>query len=619
MTRPLLLLLAVALAWMPVRLAAAQDPPPQFRTGVTVTRLDVTVLDRQTRKPVTGLMPDDFVVKVDGTIQPIVSLAEIAVPGAGTVTAPAFVEAAEEVTRNELESPRAFVLVMNDARGGIDPFYRKNGKDIAHRFIDLLGPEDLAAVIFVQRNQHAQDLTRDRTLLRRAIDRFDPSHAEALCPLHVVLRTQQFLRSMTAYRPAVVFVSATPPRRYIECERRPPWDLLDIEHAARFADVPVYTFSAQGLHAATGNELAQAGKQAAQGRSAFATIDANADALRTVAGVTGGTATINTNTPAEFVPAVFEELGTYYALAFEQTYPADGGYRRIQVQVTRPDAMVVSSRTVIAAAKPPPEAGAAARGAALRSGLMDALESPVAIGAIPLRLSALPLAVGGAREQAVALTLVLPPVDDAERFHVQLFAHDGEGVRRFAEQTHTIDIARGTDGEPTEVALRLNLRPGRYNIRLAAERASDDTAGSVHATVVVPDFAREALSLSGVAIGRGDGRRIVGRGELGDLLPFAPTAVRTFDRTDRVGALLRVHQPARRVQTVTLDTEILDPTGIAVVTHTRTIEPDAFDEGTAEHRYELPLATLEPGDYLLRFTAIAGAARAQRDVRFSVR
>jgi VWFA-related protein len=597
---------------MPTRPTAAQDPPPpQFRTGVTVTRLDVTVLDRRTRRPITGLTADDFVVRVGGTVQPVVSLAEIVVPGAAMVSAAAFVEAAEEIIRNDLQSPRAFVLVMNDARGGIDPFYRKTGKEIGHRFIDLLGPDDLAAVIFVQHNQHAQDLTQDRTLLRRAVEEFRPTNG-VQCPLQVVLRTQQFLRSMTAYRPAVVFLSATPPGVYIECERTPPWELLDIEHAARFADVPVYTFSAQGLHAPTGKDLAR-------GRSAFTVIDRNADALRIVAGVTGGTATINTNTPAEFVPAVFEELGTYYALAFEQTYPADGRYRRIQVEVTRPDARVVSSRTVIAAPKPVPEAGGPARRAAVRSGLMEALESPLAVGAVPLRLSALPLAVPGAREQAVALTLGLPPVDDAEQFQVRLFAYDGEGIRKFAEQAHTIDIARATSGEPTEVTMRLALRPGRYNIRLAAERAGDGTAGSVHATVVVPDFARETLSLSGVAIGRGEGRRIVGRAELGDLLPFAPTAVRTFDRTDRVGALLRVHQPARRLQAVSLDTEILDPSGTAVVTLTRTIAPAAFDEGAAEHRYELPLATLEPGDYLLRFAATAGATRAQRDVRFSVR
>lgn len=88
---------------------------------------------------------------------------------------------------------------------------------------------------------------------------------------------------------------------------------------------------------------------------------------------------------------------------------------------------------------------------------------------------------------------------------------------------------------------------------------------------------------------------------------------------DQVGALLRVHQPARRLRTVRLASEILEAQGAAVVTHARTIEPAAFEEGAAEHRYELPLADLKPGDYLLRFVATAGDARAQRDVRFSVR
>jgi hypothetical protein len=69
-----------------------------------------------------------------------------------------------------------------------------------------------------------------------------------------------------------------------------------------------------------------------------------------------------------------------------------------------------------------------------------------------------------------------------------------------------------------------------------------------------------------------------------------------------------------------METEIINAAGAVVHTASRTMAADAFAESVGvEHRFELPLATLTAGDYLLRFVATAGQARAQRDVRFSVR
>jgi hypothetical protein len=68
-----------------------------------------------------------------------------------------------------------------------------------------------------------------------------------------------------------------------------------------------------------------------------------------------------------------------------------------------------------------------------------------------------------------------------------------------------------------------------------------------------------------------------------------------------------------------MDTEILDASGDVIVARSRIIEASAFADGPPEHRYELPVADLATGDYLLRFLATRGDIRAQRDVRFSVR
>lgn len=288
--------------------------------------------------------------------------------------------------------------------------------------------------------------------------------------------------------------------------------------------------------------------------------------------------------------------------------------------------MVMPSRVLIAPTKPlaAPQVNAALD-PRRESGLVAALGAPLPAGDVPMRLSSVPLPVMKKREQAVALTLGLPgaAAGTAEEYRVRLLLFDGEGRRELLNQTHDVKLTGGdaTDGEWTEIALRLDLRPGRYQLRLAAERKTTQTAGSVHATIVVPDFVKDALSLSGVAVGRAGGDPIAGRDVLADILPFAPTAVRAFVRDDRVGALLRVHQSSERpAQPVVIETEIIDAAGALVHTATRTIAADAFADGAgAEHRYELPLAALGAGNYLLRFVATAGPTHVQRDVRFSVR
>lgn len=635
---------ALVLGAMAVIVVSAQQATrPQFRAGVAVTRLEVTVLDEKTRAPITGLTAKDFVVKVNGREQPIVSLAEVSVPGAANMTAPGIVEAAHDVASNQLVSPRLFVIIMNDALGGRDPFYANTGRAIAHRIIDLLGPDDLASVVFVRDNGQAQDFVQDRVLLRNAVDEYRPA---SLAPgvardmaTSVLLRTLEFLRPMSDYRRAVVFV--TPSALSLIHDTKPGQDvntwqlddylrhhqtldeLHDIGPAAlssggQLAPIPVYTFSALGLPAPTSKDIRGILAGVMAGEPLEQWFDQHVDTLRSISDFTGGRATVATNAPAEGVPAMFNELSSYYALAYEATDPPDGRIRRLDVQVTRPNAEVLTSRQVrmsAAAGGTSPRVPPSASG----TGLRTALESPLPLGGLPLRLSVIPLAAKGAREQTIAMTLGLPPVKGAERFNVRVLAYDGEGRKQFLDTSRRVDLAKATDEEGSEVLIRSQLRPGRYNIRIAVERASDAVTGTVDATVEVPDFAGERLSLSGVAIGQGDGHRISGRQEIDGLLPFAPTAVRTFDAHDRVGALLRVHQGSKQPVAVTMTTSISDALGAVVLTRSNAIPPNTFASGEAEHRFELPLTTLAPGLYLLRFVASAGATNVQREVRFFIR
>ena len=199
---------------------------------------------------------------------------------------------------------------------------------------------------------------------------------------------------------------------------------------------------------------------------------------------------------------------------------------------------------------------------------------------------------------------------------------DGAGRRELVKQEHSVSIGAGA-GREAEIMSRLDLKPGRYNVRIAVTRASDGKSGSIYTTFTVPDFQRDPLSLSGVAVGRAGGAAIGGREALADILPFAPTSIRDFARTDRVGALMRVHQSARRpARQVTVVTRVIDEEGKQMLGSSSVYEGASFADGkSVDHRFEFPLSTLEPGDYLLTFTATSGegGAQAQREVRFSVR
>ena len=624
-------LVGLTLATSVVVASAWQGTPPQFRAGVTLTRLEVTVLDRKTRIPVTGLTANDFVVKVDGRAQPIVSLAEVSVPGVARVTAPGIVDAAHDVASNQLTAPRLFVIIMNDAIGGADPSYSNTARAIARRVIDLLGPDDLASVIFVRDNREAQDFVQDRVLLRRAVDTYrsmdlDRRLAKAMATM-VLLRTLEFLRPMSDYRRAVVFVSPADRGQEVltddlkeftlhqaTLDERDEVDLAAVSGRGPLARVPVYTFSAQGLPAPTSKDIAATTPDT----PVLAWFDDHVATLRAISDLTGGRATVATNTPADGVSAMFSELSSYYAVAYEPTDPSDGRLRRLDMQVTRPNALVVSSRYVHPSADVA-RSSPSVRSPSLGTGLKTGLESPLPLGQLSLRLSVIPLATTSARQHALVMTLGLPIVKGPERFRVRVLAFDGEGRKQFLDTARTVDLARASDGESSEVLIRSDLPTGRYNVRVAVERASDGVAGSVQATLEVPDFARAALALSGVAMGRGNGGRISGRQEIDGLLPFAPTAVRAFAKRDRVGALLRVHQASNRPVAVTMTTSISDALGATISTRSDMIPPTAFVNGAAEHRFEVPLSDLVPGLYLLRFVATTGATSVQREVRFAIR
>ena len=174
--RAALVCACAAVSWI---VAAQGQRPPQFRTGIELLQLDVTVLDKA-GKPVRGLTKDDFTLLEDGKPQTVEAFTEIFVPEA-VHTGPVWSrDVTPDVTNNQIDNKRIFVIVINDARGLGGPLGRKNTLETAGMFIDALGPQDLAAVVFTATVKASQGLTSDRAKLLKALQ---------AAPYHAVMPT----------------------------------------------------------------------------------------------------------------------------------------------------------------------------------------------------------------------------------------------------------------------------------------------------------------------------------------------------------------------------------------------------------------------------------------------
>ena len=103
-----------AILWLAAPIASQ---PPQFRSGIELVEVDVSVLDKA-RRPVRGLTKFDFMVLEDGRPQEIVSAVEINVPDPVETPATWMREVAPDVKANLASSDRLIVLVLDGNEPG---------------------------------------------------------------------------------------------------------------------------------------------------------------------------------------------------------------------------------------------------------------------------------------------------------------------------------------------------------------------------------------------------------------------------------------------------------------------------------------------------------------------
>ena len=269
------------------------------------------------------------------------------------------------------------------------------------------------------------------------------------------------------------------------------------------------------------------------------------DSLRSLSEETGGFAAVNHNDFSDAFSRVVKDSSSYYVLGY---YPKndrrDGRFRKIEVKVKRPGVEVRSRRGYTAPRGKAPSPAKVPASDKTSPQVREALDSPLPLPSLTLSVFAAPFK-GTAPNTAVAVTIEaagndfgfdekdgklphrLRSVDDRHRPAGKIRGGD-RSVINFAIKPENRQRFAQTG---VRVSTRLQLPPGRYQLRVAGRESATGRVGSVNYDLDVPDFTQEPIALSGVVISSASGLRMSTAKpdeELKGALPGPPVAERTF-------------------------------------------------------------------------------------------
>jgi hypothetical protein len=367
--------------------------------------------------------------------------------------------------------------------------------------------------------------------------------------------------------------------------------------------------------------------------------------MHALAADTGGFLVESSNDLRAGLRKMLQDTESYYVLAYEPTNTKhDGAFRRIEVRVpglreakvrTRAGYFAPDERQARADLKTPE--AEVLRAAERESGIRTALASPAPLTALPVRLSADFVRGDGGHLSVVVSGHVdlkaLPFLQKDDRHLATIDAvaviydETGTVVARLPERA-----AMALRDAEYEQALKAGLqyqkaaavKPGRYEVRLAAREDTTGMLGSARQSVQVPDLAPGLLTLSSLFLLR--------ESETKAAMPEAPgvapdlrnaQALRRFRRTDSLYAQLYAYNPkpdASGATSLIAQAQILRS---GVLLGTAAPEPMAPGEPQGPpvpHTTRIKLQRFDPGDYELRVTVTDRNASSMvaRQVGFTI-
>ncbi len=640
---------------------AAPQPPITFRAEINYVEVDARVVDAQGAF-VGGLTAADFQVLEDGKPQKVDAFSFVNIPVERRAR-PLFAKAPiEPDVANNLEGydGRVYVLVLDDLH--TQPLRSQRAKQAARAFIQrYIGANDTAAIVYTSgRADVSQEFTNSQRRLLASVDKFmgrklrsstlerldeeartrgtrqqgdridDPFDQEraftARNTFDSLRNLSNYLAGISGRRKAIIFFS-----------EGVDYDIYDVFNtsggastvqqasrdavaAATRANVAIYGIDPRGL-GAMGDDMieVQDTPQDASlglGMSSFGDeVRRSQDSLRVLSNETGGFPIVNQNDLNAAFERVVADNSQYYLLGYYSTNDKrNGRFHKIEVKVNRPGVTVRSRRGYVnARTNAPKDDGKTAP--ELRAALMS-----------PLPMSALPLATtaavfkGPEGKGAVVLSTLIGARDLELVEKNGTFNNDLElvttvadyGGKTFPGDRATLTLALKADSVPRlraggfRILNEIDLPPGRYQLRTAAREGNTKRAGSVIFDVDVPDFTKDKLSISGIALTSATSSVVPTarpKDPLAKMLPGPLTTYRDFVVGDELALFVEIYDnSSKAAHKVEIEASLKSEGGQSVFTTREERDSSELAGGPGGYGFttRVPLKDVAPGLYVLR-------------------
>ena len=371
-------------------------------------------------------------------------------------------------------------------------------------------------------------------------------------------------------------------------------------------------------------------------RGLLADMYLSQDSLRTLAEETGGYAAVNSNNVTTALDRIVRLNSRYYVLGY---YPKDarrdGRFHKIEVRTTRPGLRVTARKGYVSPKLPDAdelraqererERGRGRAGAAQTSNeLRDILTQPLQRNGLTMTVQAAPFK-GAARQASVALAIEIdagrlhfsqqPNKTFADGIELSMFAVDERG-RQHGGNFYQFNLALRPDtyervrGSIVRVNPRIELPPGRYQLRVGVRESGAGEMGSVFQDVQVPDYSARGLGMSGLLLTSEAARQEFSPQPDDQLppgaLPAPATTRRTFTRSDVLSVFAEIYDnsSSRDARRIEVTSALIGQDGNAAFNSRETLTPAAADKGARiPISKQIPLKEMRPGRYVLRMEA----------------
>jgi VWFA-related protein len=664
---------------------APQSQQPTFKLRVDYVEVDVVASDRQGNL-IRDLKKEDFQVLEDGKPQAITTFSLVDIP-IERYDRPLFATAPIEPDVKSNERPfdgRVYVMVIDDLHTRFGRGQRV--KIAARQFIERrLGANDLMAIVHTAGATDAnQEFTTNKRLLLASVDKTqgrrldsatankttefyrtrdlrqagdplnDPDDAErafnARNTLDTLKNVAEWFSSVRGRRKSILLVSegidydihdVIPGTGSNHLGASMVLDATrDVIAAATRSNVSIYGIDPRGL-TDLGDESIEI--QAFPDDTTLGVgpgslrneLQLSQDSLRVLSDETGGFAIVNRNDVAGGFERIVADNSSYYVLAYYPPDPRPGRNHRIQVRVTRPGVTVRARKGYVTPKKVEVTTSAASTGPTPPE-LREALDSPLPVSGLTMRVFAAPFK-GTPPNASVLLgveingkDLQLTPTDKVAMSYLAIDAN-GKVKGGTTDSMAMTNLRPETKARIEQTGLRIlnrvDLPPGRYQIRFGAHDSAGGNVGSVLYDLEVPDFQKSVFSISGLAITSASAAQLPTvrpDEQLRAVLPMPPVAIRTFPANDEIKLFAEVYDNAGATpHKVDITATVTTDEGKVMFKTDET--RDSSDLGGQRGGYgyttTIPLKDLPPGKYVLKVEAksrLGQTPPAVREARIEV-